>query len=86
MHLEIGQAFCQSLVDMIEKEQIKVSVAIKELKRATKKGGTQQQAATYQNIPNVPVSPDPKLNNLMLKTKDVQNKPDSAESYRKKQQ
>ena len=70
MLLEIGQAFCQSLVDMTEKEQVKVSAAIKELKRAMKKGGT-QQTATSQVIPFVPVSPDPKLNNLMLKSKDV---------------
>jgi hypothetical protein len=38
MLLDIGQAFCQSLLDMIEKEQIKVSLAIKEIKKLMKKG------------------------------------------------
>lgn len=52
MLLEIGEAFCTSLADMIEKDQAKVNNAVKDLKKLMKKGPT--------NVPYLPLSPEPK--------------------------
>jgi hypothetical protein len=37
MLLEIGESFCKSLYDMGDKDQVKVTMAVKEIKKIHKK-------------------------------------------------